>query len=229
MDSLFGTFEVYKYYNVFFFFLAYCLLLNFVSLQMTGMFCKMQIAEKILHLFAETEEKAFQLLYDTYYKTLVLFANQMVNDKEVAKDIVQDYFAKFWVTKPYKTLQSGLDKYIFQAVKFSVLTYLKESRRKEDSCRAFSREVMIEENVIPMEEQVDIIKIVYQMIDLLPDERRQVFLMVFVDKMSYQEVADRLGISKNTVKTQLARALKFLRKMMKDNDIPFLFLFLVKK
>lgn len=53
--------------------------------------------------------------------------------------------------------------------------------------------------------------------------------MVFVDKMSYQEVADQLGISKNTVKTQLARALRFLRKEMKDKDIPFLYLFLVKK
>ena len=67
------------------------------------------------------------------------------------------------------------------------------------------------------------------MIDLLPAERRQVLMMVFVDGMSYQEVAERLEISKNTVKTQLARALKFLRKEMKDNDIPFLFIFLVKK
>lgn len=127
------------------------------------------MAEKILHMFAETEEKAFQLLYDTYYKTLVLFANQVVNDKEAAKDIVQDYLAKFWITKPYKTLQSGLDKYIFQAVKFSALTYLKESRKKEDSYRAFSNEVMIEEGGMPMEEQVDIVKVVYQMIDLLPE------------------------------------------------------------
>ncbi len=192
-------------------------------------YAKMMIAEKILRMFGETEEKAFRLLYDTYYKTLVLFANQVVNDKEVAKDIVQDYLAKFWVTKPYKTLKSGLDKYIFQAVKFSAITYLKEARRKEDSYQSFSREVMSEEDTIQLEEQVDIIKVVYQMIDLLPAERRQVFMMVFVDGMSYQEVAERLEISKNTVKTQLSRALKFLRKEMKDNDIPFLFIFLVKK
>ena len=106
---------------------------------------------------------------------------------------------------------------------------MKEARRKEDSYQSFSREVMSEEDTIQLEEQVDIIKVVYQMIDLLPAERRQVFMMVFVDDMSYQEVAERLEISKNTVKTQLSRALKFLRKEMKDNDIPFLFIFLVKK
>ncbi len=189
----------------------------------------MMIAEKILHMFTETEEEAFRLLYDTYYKTLVLFANQVVNDKEVAKDIVQDYFVKFWISKPYKTLKFGLDKYIFQAVKFSALTYLKELRRKEDCFQSFSHEMGDEKDMIQLEGQVDIIKVVYQIIDLLPEERRQVFMMVFVDGMSYQEVADRLAISKNTVKTQLARALKFLRKEMKDNDIPFLFVFLIRK
>lgn len=190
----------------------------------------MSIAEKILQMFGEAEEKAFRLLYDTYYKTLVLFANQVVNDHEVAKDLVQDYLAKFWITKPYKTLQSGLDRYIFQAVKFSALTYLKEARKKQELYQAFSREEMTEEVcVMPEEEQVDIIKVVYQMIDLLPEERRQVFMMVFVDKMPYQEVADRLGISKNTVKTQLSRALKFLRKALKDKYMSFLYLFLVKK
>ena len=174
-------------------------------------------------------DSTFEDLFKSYFQDLMRFVCSYVNDEEVAKDIVQDYLAKFWVTKPYKTLKSGLDKYIFQAVKFSAITYLKEARRKEDSYQSFSREVMSEEDTIQLEEQVDIIKVVYQMIDLLPAERRQVFMMVFVDGMSYQEVAERLEISKNTVKTQLSRALKFLRKEMKDNDIPFLFIFLVKK
>ena len=175
------------------------------------------------------DNRGFEELFGLHFNNLAGFVYNYVRDEEVAKDIVQDYLAKFWVTKPYKTLKSGLDKYIFQAVKFSAITYLKEARRKEDSYQSFSREVMSEEDTIQLEEQVDIIKVVYQMIDLLPAERRQVFMMVFVDGMSYQEVAERLEISKNTVKTQLSRALKFLRKEMKDNDIPFLFIFLVKK
>ena len=185
--------------------------------------------ESILPGINGKDERCWEQLYNSCYAAMCVYVESIVKDMDCAKDIVQDYLAKFWVTKPYKTLKSGLDKYIFQAVKFSAITYLKEARRKEDSYHSFSREMMSEEDTIQLEEQVDIIKVVYQMIDLLPAERRQIFMMVFVDGMSYQEVAERLEISKNTVKTQLARALKFLRKEMKDNDISFLFIFLVKK
>ena len=69
----------------------------------------------------------------------------------------------------------------------------------------------------------------YKVIDLLPEERRNVFLLVFVEGMSYQEVADQLQISKNTVKTQLSRSLKFLRETLKDRYNAFLLFFILEK
>ncbi len=188
----------------------------------------MSKAETILNLFKEDEKKAFQLLYDTYYETLVLFANQITNDSEAAEDIVQECLVDFWFTKRYKTLLSGLDKYVFQAVKFSSLNYLRGDRRKKTLHEKASREVPVEEE-IPDEEEVAILEMVYRAIELLPEERRNIFLMVFVENMPYQEVADKLQISKNTVKTQLSRSLKFLRDTLKDRYNTFLLFFILKK
>lgn len=91
-----------------------------------------------------------------------------------------------------------------------------------------TREMMFDEE-LPDKGDADMLEIVYRMIDLLPEERRNVFLMVFVEDMSYQEVADQLQISKNTVKTQLSRSLKFLRDTLKERYNSFLLYFLLKK
>lgn len=190
--------------------------------------CTMDKAETILNMFKVAEKEAFQLLYSSYYETLVLFANQIIDDSQAAEDIVQDCLVKFWISKRYRTLESGLDKYIFQAVKFSSLNYVRGDRRKKNLHENVIREMMSEED-LPEEENIEILEMVYKVIDLLPEERRHIFLMVFVDGMSYQEVADQLQISKNTVKTQLSRSLKFLRDTLKDRYNAFLLFFILKK
>lgn len=65
----------------------------------------------------------------------MLFANQVTGDAEAAEDVVQECFVKFWMNKPFVTLPSGLDKYVFQAVKFSSLNYVRGDRRKRISTR----------------------------------------------------------------------------------------------
>lgn len=185
-------------------------------------------ADSILQMFKVAEKKAFQLLYDTYYETLVLFANQVTGDSQAAEDIVQDCLVKFWISKRYRTLEFGLDKYIFQAVKFSSLNYVRGDKRKKNLHEHVILEMMSGEEEVE-DENVEILEVVYKVIDLLPEERRNVFLLVFVEGKSYQEVADQLQISKNTVKTQLSRSLKFLRETLKDKYNAFLLFFILEK
>ena len=159
---------------------------------------------------------------------MVLFANQVTGDSQAAEDIVQDCLVKFWISKRYRTLESGLDKYMFQAVKFSSLNYVRGDKRKKILHDHVIRETMFGDEEVE-DENVEILEVVYKVIDLLPEERRNVFLLVFVEGMSYQEVADQLQISKNTVKTQLSRSLKFLRETLKDRYNAFLLFFILEK
>ncbi len=188
----------------------------------------MNKTETILDIFKVAEKKAFQLLYDTYYENLVLFANQIIDDSQAAEDIVQDCLVKFWVSKRYLTLDVGLDKYVFQAVKFSSLNYVRGGKRKRAIHEHVTREMLSKES-LPNDEYVEILEVVYKAIDQLPEERRHIFMMVFVDGKSYQEVMDQLQISKNTVKTQLNRSLKFLRKKLKNRYNEILLFFILKK
>lgn len=188
----------------------------------------MNRADAILELFQLDEEKAFNQLYEAYYEPLVLFAHQIVGEASSAEDIVQDCFVSFWMSRRYKTLDSGLDKYMFQAVKFSSLNHLRGNRRQKELYGRMAQEMEKEEEM-KMEKEVDVLEEVYKAVDLLPQDRKQIFLMLFMEGKSYQEIADSLQISKNTVKTQLSRSLNFLRNVLKDKYMPFLLLIIDKK
>lgn len=55
-----------------------------------------EVDERILALFAENKEKAFRLLYDTYYLPLCLYSVQFTGSAETSEDIVQNLFVSFW-------------------------------------------------------------------------------------------------------------------------------------
>lgn len=74
-------------------------------------------SKEITELFKHEEEKAFSLLYDTYYPALVNFAISIVEDSKIAEDIVQEFFVNFWLRKQYHKIDDGLEKYLYQAIK----------------------------------------------------------------------------------------------------------------
>ena len=73
------------------------------------------------------------------------------------------------------------------------------------------------------------IELLYQTIDKLPEKCRKVFLMACLNDKTYQEVADELGTSINTVKTQMKTALKFLRENLQEELFFTLLLFFNRK
>ena len=66
-------------------------------------------------------------------------------------------------------------------------------------------------------------EVLYKALNELPEERRKIFLMICLEGMKYQEVAEKLHISINTVKKQMGRSFKFLREKLQKNIFITLF------
>ena len=143
----------------------------------------------------------FPLSFEIYYETLVMFANYWLNDPEAAEDTVQECFVDFWVNKRFENLSSGLDKYIFASVKHAALNYLRGNRRREER-HAVVAGNWKEDGGEVAELNEEEIEYLYMTINRLPEERRKIFMMVCLEGRKYQEVADLLGISVNTVRTR---------------------------
>ena len=62
----------------------------------------------------------------------------------------------------------------------------------------------------------ELMDLLYSLLDKLPEKRKEVLLMYKFQDMSIDQIADELGISKQTVKNQISSALKQLREGLKD-------------
>ena len=187
----------------------------------------MDKAEMILSVFQENEKKAFELLYDTYYEPLVLYANLFVENVEAAEDVVQDFFIGFWINKQFNALTTNLENYVYQSVRYKSLNHIREMQRRKKRHELVTRDT--DDSHPDTKEEAALMDALYRALNALPEERRKVFLLICVDGLSYQQAADHLGISKNTVKTQMSRAIKYLRESLQENYLSSLLVFILKK
>jgi RNA polymerase sigma-70 factor (ECF subfamily) len=185
--------------------------------------------DEILQALKHGERGAFETFFEEYHGSLLLFATRVLNDADAAADVVQECFVNFWAGRRYEQVSGSLEHYMFHAVKNGALKYLRDQRRRALRHENATRESGREPPPTPEEEITLETERLYAAIHRLPAERRRVFTMVCVEGMKYQEVADSLDISLNTVKKQMTRAFHFLREALKERPFPSLLLFLLKK
>ncbi len=162
-------------------------------------------------------------LFKKNYPLLCLVSFSIVKDKDIAKDIVQDFFVSFWNKRDTISISTSFEAYARKSVKNLSLQYLKKKKREQ----RLNEIILIE--VDKAEAPVDkpnINKKLDELIDQLPKKRKEIFLSVVVHGKSYAEIAKTNDISVNTVKTQMKRAYAFLRSYQKEDYITYFFIFL---
>ena len=164
------------------------------------------------------DKQAFKLFFDEYYSSFCLYANSILDDLELSQDIVSECFVRIWERKDKIQIKTSIEKYLLFSVRNSIYSYLRSPRS-----RSVDIDPIIERLENTLVEQYDIekeetIQRVYKLIEELPEQRRKILELATFKGMSYKDIAKRLNVSVNTVKTQLSRAYHFLReKLMNDN------------
>lgn len=155
-------------------------------------------------------ERAVNYLFIVYYVRLCRFARAIVESPEVAEDIVQEVFIRIWEKKLKISSQVSLDRYLFVAVRNSCISF----NRKEKFTVGLE-EVMYQEE----ETQVCDWKNIWDAINSLPIQCREILVLVVFEEMKYSDAAEKLGISINTVKTQMRIAYRELRKKLSKDEL----------
>lgn len=151
-----------------------------------------------------------EILFKEWYPLLLLTSFQIVRNKEVAKDIVQDFFLYYWQHKSQIHIESSLKAYAVKAIKNMSLLHVKADKKKADKTKLLQDEI---ETVSDFVDQIEIVdnNNVLNLLNKLPDKRKDIFISSVVQGYSYKEIAQMNGISVNTVKTQIKRAYAYLR------------------
>lgn len=182
-------------------------------------FDKMNSKEISIEQINKLDSIAFQSLYKDYYKALVCYAHQFVEETCIAEDIVQELFSSIWERKlPFKSLIS-LKSYLYNSVRNASIDYLKH----KDVESLYLQKVLKAHQPYKSEDESEdffseeIYRQLFRTIDELPLRCKEIFLM-HMDNKKNEEIAHLLNISLETVKTQKKRAMSFLKKRLSNNQ-----------
>lgn len=169
---------------------------------------------------SNTNDLLFKEIVSSYYQELCAFSVQFTDSPSETEDLVQDVLLRFWEEKKYQLANSNLRGYIFQAVRNASIDYIRKNKHYifenlEEACYLMDDEINAKEMELQHQRLHDLLK-------QLPSQEYRALIAVFVDNKKYKDVADEMGISTNTLKTHLSRAMKFLRK----NNIKMITFFL---
>ncbi|WP_276496762.1 RNA polymerase sigma-70 factor [Pontibacter litorisediminis] len=157
-------------------------------------------------------ESTLKQLFEMYYPRLVYFSAQIVNCKESAEDIAQEAFVKYWNQRSeVAPHQLAVKNYLYSTVKHASLNLARHQKVKADYAAALSSMRATEESLDTVIIQAEALAQLHHAISTLPAHCQRISKMCYLQGMKNQEVAEELGISINTVKTQKQRALQLLR------------------
>lgn len=161
---------------------------------------------------------AYKAIFDQYYKPLCSFAKKYVLELAVAEDIIQELLVNFWEQRNKIYLKNSVKSYLFQSARNECLNYLKH-QSVEEKYRMHVTNVSSDSFFHDRLEEEEVNRLIYQTIRTLPPRCRQVFELSRFEGKSFDEIAQELSISKNTIKNQLVSALKQIRQVLEKNEI----------
>ena len=183
----------------------------------------MEKADEILELLKKGDKRGLEMLFQHFYRPLVMFALKFLERQDEAEDVVQEVFLAFIEKKVLRNKSVVVRSYLFAAVYNACMNLLKHKKWVESRMEDFPTDEVSEENYLRERIESEVLEEVFAAIELLPEECKRVFKLSYVEGMEVSKVATTLGISENTVKTQRLRARKFLQDKLKD-VFPILFL-----
>ena len=162
--------------------------------------------DSLLEGVNKKDMRAWEELYAGYYAVLCSYVNNILRDRDQAQDIVQDVLVAVWKSSKQFGDMKELTSYLYRSCYNNALIY----KRNEFSDEIFAITVRDE-----------LLRQLYCYIKELPDGAREI-MELSVLGLSGPEIAEKLGITIHTVKTQKSRSFKYLREKLKDSVLLFL-------
>ena len=164
------------------------------------------------------DQKAFELLVDTYQLMVVNTCYAFVHDRDEAEDISQDVFIQVFESLGKFRFESKLSTWLYRMAVNRSINHCKSPRGRAikidiDSWK--QQEVaqsveMPQQQILEEQEQIELL---HKAIDKLPENQRTALILNKYEELSYKEIADVMGVSLSSVESLLFRAKNNLEKI----------------
>lgn len=170
----------------------------------------METLDSIIAKVVVGDSNAFTKLYNYYKEPGIRFSMSIVKDEEEAENMLHEVFIKIWNRREQINPELNFNSYLFTCLRNMAFDHLKKIERSQQIQEQYFQQMNdYFENESDAEEAK--INLLRNAMATLPAKRKMILKLNVEDGKSYQEIAEMMRISKNTVKNQLVKAKQFLR------------------
>jgi RNA polymerase sigma-70 factor (family 1) len=174
----------------------------------------METLNSIIKKLSDGDAHALTELYEYYREPGIRFVTSIVKDKEEAENMLQEVFIKLWTRRDQINPELNFKAYFFTCLKNMAFDYLKKMDKNQQMKTQYLVTIKNNNDVDSDIEEVKLNHLMTAM-STLPKKRKMILELIVEEGKSYQEIAEIMSISKNTVKNQLVKAKKFLKSSIK--------------
>lgn len=178
--------------------------------------------ESLLERLKLGDLDAFNVIYERYWSVLVNESFKRLNNMALCEEVVQDVFIDLWQQRAVRDIQN-LEAYLRTCMKFKVFEVYKKNRRTKS---------MLEENLSLMQKheiseydqyaEKDLKSLIEEWIAHLPQKRKEIFKMRYLDELSTKEISEMTESSQNTIQNHLGISIAKLRKLIIQHFLVFI-------
>ena len=184
--------------------------------------------EKLMKEIKADNMLAFDVLYKKYSKRLYNFGYSILKSQAEAENLLQDVFLNLWEKRHNLEKDSSVKSFVFTIAYNTAVSIMRKKAREQQFFDYLKTLQDLNQDPVNIEiEYNELNDKLNSIINKLPARQREVYLLHKNKGLKYQEIAERLNISVNTVENHMSRALKIIRAGLADYSIiVLLFLFL---
>mgnify|MGYP003574947909 CR=1 FL=1 len=178
-----------------------------------------QQSDEVLWIAVQnSDDKAFNTLYNRYWKKLYATILHYVNDAEIAEQVVQDVFVVLWKRREYLAIEN-FAKYIHATARYHVFKEVKAKKKiiveYTDNYLSYDGAATQNSGELKLNYH-DFQNQISSYLSPLPKRCKEIFWLSRMENLSNDEIAEKFCISKRSVENQLTIALKHIRSSKLD-------------
>lgn len=171
-------------------------------------------------------QTAFDKLFHLHYEKLVRQAYLKTKNLVDAEDVVQTIFIDFWTKRNEINIEKSVIGYLSKMVYYRCMDYFRKQKSLDNQQAKYFENTLSLDIASPEEDLLNAenLAAIYKKIEALPPKCSIVFKMSRFEELTYDEIAEALGITKKTVEYHISTALRVLRKGIFSVVVYFLFI-----
>ena len=175
---------------------------------------------ELVRLLKRGDMKAFDIIYEKYSRRLYGFVFRYVKQDADTEEIVQDVFIKIWKSRTKIDVYSSFESFLFTIAHNAMVNLLKK-RVTEQKYVEHVKSLQVINESYELTDEIHYKELEQKFLGLLDElspRQKEIFQLSREEGLSNKEIADKLGISIQTVKNHLVTTLSFLKNKL-DNGL----------